>query len=314
MARKLTISELFEAKRERLSLRHICGDLNLPIRVTRDDISPADLVGHVNVIHPERIQVFGAPEVAWSQRISEEKMRQQMRDFIAASSPGVIVADGCEVPYFVQEECAKGGTHLFATPNSAAMVIDALRLYLSREFAETVSLHGVFMDVLGVGVLLTGDSGVGKSELALELITRGHGLVADDVVEVSRLSPEALEGHCPELLKDFIEVRGLGLLNIRTVFGETACRRKMRLRLICHLQRPQPGVPQAARLPLDAQNETILGVPVRRVTVPVAPGRNLAVLVETAVRSTILQLRGIDCMQEFLERQQRALESGPGDI
>ncbi|QDX81923.1 HPr kinase/phosphorylase [Denitratisoma sp. DHT3] len=314
MARKLTIAELFETKRERLGLTRICGDLNLPIRVTRDDISPADLVGHVNVIHPERIQVFGAPEVAWSQRIPEEKMRQQMRDFIAANSPGVIVADGCEVPHFVLEECERGRTPLFSTPHPAAMVIDALRLYLSREFAETISLHGVFMDVLGVGVLLTGDSGVGKSELALELITRGHGLVADDVVEVSRLSPEALEGHCPELLKDFIEVRGLGLLNIRTVFGETACRRKMRLRLICHLQRPQPGVPQAARLPLDAQNETILGVPVRRVTVPVAAGRNLAVLVETAVRSTILQLRGIDCMQEFLDRQQRALEAGSGDI
>lgn len=314
MARKLTIAELFQAKRERLALTRVCGDLHHPIKVTRDDISPADLVGHVNVIHPERIQVFGAPEIAWSRRMSEEKMRQQMRDFIAAKCPGVIVADGCDVPHFVLDECQNGNTPLFSTPHSAAMVIDALRLYLSREFAETISLHGVFMDVLGVGVLLTGDSGVGKSELALELITRGHGLVADDVVEVSRLSPEALEGHCPELLMDFIEVRGLGLLNIRTVFGETACRRKMRLRLICHLQRPQAGVPQAARLPLDAQNETILGVPIRRVTVPVAAGRNLAVLVETAVRSTILQLRGIDCMQEFLDRQQQALEADAGDI
>ncbi|CAB1370940.1 HPr(Ser) kinase/phosphatase [Denitratisoma oestradiolicum] len=314
MARKLTIAELFEAKRERLSLTHICGNLHHPILVARDDISPADLVGHVNVIHPERLQVFGTPEIAWTQRTPERKMRQQLQDFIAACSPGLIVADGCEVPYFVQEECAKGNLPLFSTPQPAALVIDALRLYLSREFAETISLHGVFMDVLGLGVLLTGDSGVGKSELALELITRGHGLVADDVVEVSRLSPEALEGHCPELLMDFIEVRGLGLLNIRTVFGETACRRKMRLRLICHLQRPQAGVPQAARLPLDAQNETILGVPIRRVTIPVAAGRNLAVLVETAVRSTILQLRGIDCMQEFLDRQQQALEAGAGDI
>jgi HPr kinase/phosphorylase len=164
-----------------------------------------------------------------------------------------------------------------------------------------------------MGVLITGDSGVGKSELGLELISRGHGLVADDVVEVLRVSQDMLEGRCPPLLRDFLEVRGLGLLNIRTVFGETACRRKMRLKLIVHLQRPTPGVPEAARLPLDAQNETILGVPVRRVTIPVAAGRNLAVLLEAAVRSTILLFRGIDSMQEFLVRQQAALESGDTD-
>jgi HPr kinase/phosphorylase len=163
------------------------------------------------------------------------------------------------------------------------------------------------MDVLGMGVLITGDSGAGKSELALELISRGHGLVADDVVDVSRIGLDVLEGRCPDLLRDFLEVRGLGLINIRTVFGETACRRKMRLKLIVHLQRPARGVPEAARLPLDAQNETILGVPVQRVTLPIAAGRNLAVLLEAAVRVTILGLRGINSMQEFLDRQENAL-------
>jgi HPr kinase/phosphorylase len=117
-----------------------------------------------------------------------------------------------------------------------------------------------------------------------------------------------LEGRCPELLKDFIEVRGLGLLNIRTVFGETACRRKMRLKLIAHLQRPNPGTAEMARLPLDALTENVLGVPIRKVVLPVAAGRNLAVLLEAAVRSTILLLRGIDSMEEFLQRQQRALD------
>jgi HPr kinase/phosphorylase len=127
---------------------------------------------------------------------------------------------------------------------SSAFVIDTLRYFVSRQLAETGTLHGVFLDVLGMGVLITGDSGVGKSELGLELISRGHGLVADDVVDVSRIGSDTLEGRCPELLKDFLEVRGLGLLNIRTVFGETACRRKMRLKLIVHLQRPTPGVPR----------------------------------------------------------------------
>jgi HPr kinase/phosphorylase len=169
------------------------------------------------------------------------------------------------------------------------------------------------MDVLGLGVLITGDSGAGKSELGLELISRGHGLVADDVVELSRVAPTVLEGRCPEMLQDFIEVRGLGLLNIRTIFGETACRRKMRLRLICHLDRRQPGPDDPTRLPLQQETQDILGVKIGRVVLPVAAGRNLAVLLEAAVRSTILQLRGIDSTQEFIERQTRALRAAEDD-
>jgi HPr kinase/phosphorylase len=315
MEHRLTVGQLFDAKRERLSLTWVCGDLDRLIAINDSASSPADIVGHLNLIHPERIQVIGAPELGWARRQTAEKVRHHMHDIATAKPPAIIVADGGPVTDVVMAECQAANTALFTTPQSAALVIDALRLYLSREFAEKITLHGVFMDVLGLGVLITGDSGVGKSELGLELISRGAGLVADDVVEVSRISPEALEGKCPELLQDFIEVRGLGLLNVRTVFGETSCRRRMRLRIITHLQRPQSGVPQAARLPLDAQTEMILGVPVRKVTIPVAAGRNLAVLVETAVRSTVLQLRGIDCMQEFLDRQQRALEAeGPPPV
>lgn len=308
MDRELIVAELFERNRERLDLNWISGDLNRSIRIDGDDLSPADLVGHLNLIHPGRLQVIGAPEMAWIDRLPPGKAHQVIQEVLAASPPAVIVADGCSAAGIVSDHCTTGNVPLFSTVTSAARVIDTLRSYVSRQLAETITLHGVFMDVLGMGVLITGDSGVGKSELGIELISRGHGLVADDVVEVSRVAPGILEGRCPELLKDFLEVRGLGLLNIRTVFGETACRRKMRLRLIVNLQRPIKGVPEAARLPLDAQNETILGVPIRRVTIPVAAGRNLAVLLEAAVRSTILLIRGIDSMQEFLDRQQAALE------
>ena len=162
------------------------------------------------------------------------------------------------------------------------------------------------MDVFGVGVLITGDSGVGKSELALELVSRGHGLVADDVVELARVAPTSIEGRCPGMLRDYLEVRGLGLLNIRTIFGETASRRKMKLKLIVNLQKSAVGA-DAPRLPLDAQTQEVLGVPVRKVVIPVAAGRNLAVLLEAAVRNTILQLRGIDSMQDFVDRQQRMM-------
>lgn len=307
---QLILAQLFEKNRERLQLTWVGGTLNRPVEVNRDDVSPADLIGHLNLIHPERVQVLGSPEILWYKRhASEGDSPHIFQQVIDAHPPAVIVADGCDVLDEIRVACEANDTPLFSTPLATAQVIDALRVYVSRQLAETVTLHGVFMDVLGIGVLITGDSGVGKSELGLELITRGHGLVADDVVEVSRIAHDALEGRCPELLKDFIEVRGLGLLNIRTVFGETACRRKMRLKLIVHLQRPHAGVPEMARLPLDALTENVLGVPVRKVVLPVAAGRNLAVLLEAAVRATILLLRGISSMDEFLDRQQKAMDN-----
>lgn len=310
---RLIVSQLFERNRERLKLTWVCGKLDRVLSITQEDVSPADLVGHLNLIHPDRLQVLGAPEIAWANQHTSVKLQKHIHEIIAAQPPALIVADDCPVPEAVRAECDASGTALFTTPQAAAVVIDSLRLYVSRQLAETITLHGVFMDVLGVGVLITGESGAGKSELGLELISRGHGLVADDVVEVSRVAPNTLEGRCPELLKDFLEVRGLGLLNIRTVFGETACRRKMKLKLLVHLMRPQVGAPEAIRLALDAQTETILGVAIRKVVLPVAAGRNLAVLLEAAVRSTILSLRGIDSTQDFLDRQQRALESDSGD-
>jgi HPr kinase/phosphorylase len=221
----------------------------------------------------------------------------------------VIVADGVAPPRELVDTASATRTPLFTSPLAAPQVIEKLARYLAKALAETVERHGVFMDVLGLGVLITGESGVGKSELGLELISRGHGLVADDVVKISRIAANALEGRCPRMLIDFIEVRGLGLLNIRTIFGETAVRRKMKLRLIAHLERPQPGVRDPAeRLPLAELSEEILGVPVRKVIVPVAAGRNLAVLIEAAVRNEVLKLRGIDSTAEFLARQKLQMD------
>ena len=236
MRPRLTIAELFDERRTKLALTHVCGDLNRSITLGHESSSPADIVGHLNMIHPDRLQVIGAPELDWAAKHPLARMRHQIDEVVSTTSPGIIVADGRPISEWMLNTCKAGDIPLFSTPIQAAVVIDSLRSYLSRKFAETTTLHGVFMDVLGIGVLITGDSGVGKSELGLELISRGHGLVADDVVEVSCPAPDALEGRCPELLRNFIEVRGLGLLNVRTVFGETACRRKLRLRLITHLQ------------------------------------------------------------------------------
>jgi HPr kinase/phosphorylase len=169
-------------------------------------------------------------------------------------------------------------------------------------------MHGVFMDILGLGVMITGESGLGKSELGLELISRGNGLVADDAVDLYRINQTAIEGRCPELLQNLLEVRGIGLLDIRGIFGETAVRRKMRLKLIVHLVRQATMDRDFERLPYEPLNEEILDVPVRKVIIQVVAGRNIAVLVEAAVRNTILQLRGVDTYQEFVERHRRAME------
>ncbi|ATE61395.1 HPr(Ser) kinase/phosphatase [Thauera sinica] len=308
--RQISVAQLFEAQRERLQLSRVSGSLDAQLSVGDEAIWGADLVGHLNLIHPTRLQILGTAELAWAQRQPDDKVAHHLNEILSARPPAIIVADGCEPPPSVLAACRSHDVPLLTTPQPSASVIDHLRLFLSRRLAERISLHGVFMDVLGVGVLITGDSGAGKSELALELISRGHGLVADDVVEFSRIGPTVLEGRCPEMLQDFIEVRGLGIVNIRTVFGETACRRKMRLRLITHLERRQPGTNDPLRLPMQHESQAILGVRVQRVVLPVAAGRNLAVLLETAVRSAILQLRGIDSTQDFIERQTRALGQG----
>jgi HPr kinase/phosphorylase len=208
--------------------------------------------------------------------------------------------------------CDRAEIPLFVTAESAGHVIDVVRGYLGLHFAERTTRHGVFIDILGLGVLLTGESGLGKSELGLELISRGHGLVADDAVDIYRITQTSLEGRCPELLQNLLEVRGIGLLDIKAIFGETAVRRKMRLKLIVHLVRKETMERDFERLPYEPLYEDVLGLPVRKVVIAVDAGRNLAVLVEAAVRNTVLQLRGIDTYQEFIERHQRAMDKGDG--
>ena len=195
-----------------------------------------------------------------------------------------------------------------STPLESPYLMDVLRIYLARALAVSTVMHGVFLDVLEIGVLIMGDSAMGKSELALELISRGHGLVADDAVDIYRVAQSTLEGRCPELLQNLLEVRGIGLLDIKAIFGETAVRRKMRVKLMVHLVRKETMDREFERLPYEPLYEEVLGVAVRKVVIAVDAGRNLAVLVEAAVRNTILQLRGIDTYQEFIARHQAAME------
>ena len=303
----LSISQMYDDHAEKLRLTWVAAiGIDRKLALTEPEFFGPDVVGHFNLIYSHRVQVIGKAEQRWTQRAGLEHWQRHVDEMMLAGPPAIIVADGLEPMHGLPELCEKNQIPLFSTPKPCALVIDHLHIYLARQFAETVSVHGVFMDVYGMGVLITGDAGVGKSELALELISRGHGLVADDVVELAHTAANTLEGRCPGMLRDYLGVRGLGLLNIRTIFGETAARRKMKLKLIVHLQKQASGA-NAPRLPLDAQTQEILGVPIRKVVFHVAPGRNLSVLLEAAVRNCILQLRGIDSMGEFIDRQQRAV-------
>ncbi len=303
---QISVAQLYDDNREKLGLAWIGGKSGSAIRLRRDSADVAALAGHLNLLHPNRIQVLGNHETAHLAAYEEAALFKMLGNLFAFHPAAIVVADGAPADARMLKAAEAAGTAVFATGMASAQVIDRLHRYLGKALAETTERHGVCMDVLGLGVLITGDSGVGKSELALELISRGHGLVADDVVEISRIAFSTLECRCPPVLKDFLEVRGLGVLNIRTIFGETAVRPKMNLRLIVHLERP--GAVETERLPLHELSEDILGVTVRKVLIPVAAGRNLAVLLEAAVRDYILQLRGIHSTAEFMQRQQAEMK------
>ena len=271
--------------------------------------SPNGLIGHLNLIHPNWIQIFSRTEAAHFTDISIESQSKSLKK-ITDNTACFIISDNEKCPNSILKVAKTHNIPVLASPLPSLQIIWVLRTYLGRALADYVTHHGVLLDVLGVGVMITGESGVGKSELALELISRGSGLVADDVVELFHIAPKTLEGRSPEVLKDFLEVRGLGLLNIRTIFGETAVRRRKNLKLIVELMKPGQGQKQNSqteRLPLQASSQNILDVDVRKVQLPVAAGRNLAVLVEAAVRNYVLQLRGIDSTQEIMARQSKII-------
>ncbi|QDQ88283.1 HPr kinase/phosphorylase [Alcaligenaceae bacterium SJ-26] len=305
---QISVRELIEENADEVAFRWVAGQEGAH-RIIRnhEGSSAADLVGHLNLTHPDRIQVFGPEEMVYFARLSNRRRLFRLAGLMTADVPALLIADGQEPPADLITHCNQHNLPLLATKLPASHVIELLRIYLSKKFAPATTVHGVFMDVLGVGVLITGESGLGKSELALELISRGHGLVADDAVEFLRIAPNMIEGRCPALLQNLIEVRGLGLLDIRTIFGEASVRRKMRLKLIVHLMRAL-SPEQFERLPLQDQTQEILGLPVLKVQLQVAAGRNLAVLVEAAVRNTILKLRGIDTLREFMARQTLAMQ------
>ena len=311
----VSANSLFQDFRATLGLQWMAG-LDAPERqfhesAVRTADSGSDLVDYLNYIHTYRLQVLGEREIAYLASAPDaESMQRRVHRLIELEPPAIIVADAQQPLPCLLEMADKFHIPLFVATERAALVIDTLRAYLSRHFAEHTSMHGVFMDILGLGVLITGESGIGKSELGLELISRGNGLVADDVVDLHRINQNSISGSCPELLQNLLEIRGIGLLDIRAIFGEAAVRRHMRLRLIVHLMRLEDSDQNYERIPTKPLYQDVLGLPIRKTLIHVMAGRNLAVLVEAAVRSVILELRGINTYEVFIARQRAAMVQG----
>ncbi len=308
---KVNVKRLFEANKKSLDLSWIIESGAKDRVLDSDEInhSSEGLIGNLNLTHPNWIQIFSKTEAHLFTDMSRDEQILSMKKLENSELVCLILSDNEAAPESLLRLANQQSVPIIRSPLGSQQVIWVIRTYLGKVLAEFNTAHGIFLDVLGMGVLIRGESGVGKSELGLELISRGSGLVADDVVELHHIAPQTLEGRSPEMLKDFLEVRGLGMLNIRTIFGETAVRRRKTLKLIVQLSEPNKVSTDSDRIPLQASSEVILGVKVRMVQISVAPGRNLAVLVEAAVRNYILQLRGIDSTSEFIERQNVKMQS-----
>ena len=308
---QINVAELYKDTRLKLKLNWIAGleggvNQLLSEKVTKPSLA---LIGHLNFVHPNRVQVLGCAEMDYLRSLSIIAMQQAISNLYSTDLAAVVVANGEKPPKELIVAANSHNTPLFTSPMQSPQLMDFLSHYLKQAMAENTSLHGVFIEVQGFGVLIQGSPAIGKSELALELITRGHRLIADDIVDFYRISPERIEGRCPALLQDFLEVRGLGILNIRALFGDNAVKPTKPLDLIIKLELADMIQLQTLdRLNSNMQHEKVLDVNIPKVVIPIAAGRNISVLVEVAVRNHILLLRGVNATQQFTKRQKQMIQ------
>lgn len=311
---KLSARELFEDIKERMALRWVAGQSGADRTLQAGGAGqrrPSE-IGYLNIIYPNKLQIVGGEELNYLDGLDSRQRWETVQKIFGQQPVALIITKDQAVPADLREAAEETSTPLWVSARRGHDLLTYLQYKLARTLAPQITLHGVFMEVHSIGVLITGTPGSGKSELALELITRGHRLVADDAPEFTLIAPDVVDGACPEILRDLLEVRGLGVLNVREMFGHTAVKRSKYLRLIVHL-RPAGNEPEDAmvRLTGDVGVQEVMDAKIPQITIPVAPGRNLAVLVEAAVRNHMLKSKGIDPAQTFIDRQAHQMRRLP---
>jgi HPr kinase/phosphorylase len=312
----VAVSSLLGGRAESLGLRLEvvagAGGLTRPITSPHVQKTGLALAGYHEYIHPGRVLVFGQSEIRFLERHAPADRAGLMTGILARDVPCVLATAGFAPPREALDACEAAQVPVLLTPVATGVAIARVTGLLEDSLAERTIVHAVLMDVLGLGVLITGESGIGKSECAVDLIMRGHRLVADDTVEVRRRAETVLIGTCPELTRHHVEVRGLGLINVRELFGIAAVRTSKRVELIVQLDRWEPGR-EYERLGLDDTFQEILGLKVPLVRMPVAAGRGVATLVEVAARAQLLRSRGHHAARTLAKRLELQLRRAGKD-
>ncbi len=307
----IPVSALLDDQQYDLKLELLEGHEGLDHQISSSRIQKPGLAltGFTEHLHAERVQVFGNTEISYLGTLSEAEQREVVSKLFESTLACVIVTKGLDVPAPLREGCRQHKLALMRTPLISSAFISQVQSFLEEALTATGSLHGVLLDVYGVGVLLLGKSGIGKSEVALDLIMRGHRLVADDIVNMTRRAGGDVYGHGNDLIQHHMEIRGLGILNIKDLFGVAAVRDRKKIELIIELVEWQQGA-EYDRLGLDEKTMSLVGVDTLMAVVPVRPGRNMTTIVEVAARNHLLKLRGHHAAIEFAQKLSSAISRG----
>lgn len=309
--RRITIRELLAAQGDATGLRLLAGEAGLDRYIDHPRMQKPSLAfaGFIEHLNDYRLQVIGQTELHYLATRPLAEQRRVVDAVFDLRPAGVVITRDQTPPDFILEAALRTETPLMVTPEPSSTFMTDMMLYLSQRMAPIVYQHGVYMDIFGVGVLITGASGIGKSEIGLELISRGHRLIADDMVEFARRNPTTIVGKSSDTLRYHMEIRGLGILNIRDIYGSAAITDAKRLSLVVELV-PWDQVAAEDRVLGDSSETRILDVPIPRTPIPIRTGRSLAVLVEVATRNQLLKQRGINSGEEFIQSLQHRIDQG----
>ncbi|EGQ4078627.1 HPr kinase/phosphorylase [Staphylococcus pseudintermedius] len=288
---------------KRFNLNVVAGEagLNRPIRNTDISRPGLEMAGYFSHYASNRIQLLGTTELSFYNLLPDAERKERMRKLCRPETPAIIITRGHDAPDELLEAAEELDTPLIYVEEATTRVMGRLTTYLEHELANSTSLHGVLVDVYGVGVLITGDSGIGKSETALELVKRGHRLVADDNVEIKEITKDQLIGKAPKIIEHLLEIRGLGIINVMTLFGAGSILTQKRIRLNINLETWHQDK-LYDRVGLNHETLKILDTEITKKTIPVRPGRNVAVIIEVAAMNYRLNIMGINTAEEFNER------------